>query len=233
MRLFKQFKTPDIRQLAGIFKLGLPIGFSIFIESSMFMVATLLMGTLGTVAIAGHQIAINFTALTFMVPLGLSMAITVRVGNAVGRGDLAEARFRGLTGLRLTLITQLISAGIMVIFPAAIAAIYTTDQQVAAIAISLLFYAAIFQLSDGFQVAAAGALRGIKDTRVPLVFMILAYWIVGIPLSYQLGIRMGHQGAGIWIGLIVGLSVAAIALMSPLPPDDASRHLASASVAGQ
>ena len=142
------------------------------------------------------------------------MAITVRVGNAVGRNDLDEARFRGLIGLRLTLITQLISASILVIFPAAIAAIYTTDKQVAAVAVSLLFYAAIFQLSDGFQVAAAGALRGLKDTRVPLVFMLLAYWILGIPLSYLLGIRMGHQGAGIWIGLIVGLSVAAIALMT-------------------
>jgi MATE family multidrug resistance protein len=214
MQLFKHFEAPKFQPLAEILKLGLPIGFSIFIESSMFMVATLLMGTLGTVAIAGHQVAFNFTALIFMVPLGMSMAITVRVGNAMGRGEIAEARFRGLTGLRLTLITQLISAAILITFPAAIAAIYTTDEQVAAVAVSLLFYAAIFQLSDGFQVAAAGALRGLKDTRVPLVFMVLAYWITGIPLSYLLGIRMGHQGAGIWIGLIVGLSVAAIALMA-------------------
>lgn len=214
LELFKRWQAPRLERIAEILKLGLPIGFSIFIEASMFLVATLLMGTLGTVAIAGHQIALNFTALIFMVPLGMSMAISVRVGNAMGRGDLAEARFRGLTGFRLTLITQMASAMILVLFPGTVAAIYTTDPQVIEIAVSLMFYAAIFQLSDGFQVAAAGALRGIKDTRIPLVFMVLAYWIVGIPLCYLLGIRMGHQGAGIWIGLIVGLSIAAIALMS-------------------
>jgi MATE family multidrug resistance protein len=178
----------------------------------MFLAATLLMGSLGTIDVAGHQIALNFSALMFMIPLGLAMAITVRVGNAAGRGDHIEARFRGMAGLALTTLTQSLSATIMLLFPAAIAAIYTNDPQVSSVAVSLLFYAAIFQLSDGAQAAAAGALRGIKDTRTPMVVIILAYWALGIPMSWWLGIELGQRGEGIWIGLIVGLTVAAAGL---------------------
>ena len=178
----------------------------------MFLCATMLMGSLGTVAIAGHQVALNFSALMFMVPLGFSFAITVRVGNAAGRQDWEAVRFRGLTGLALILGTQTLTATLMLLFREPIAAIYTSDPAVFAVAVQLLLFGAIFQFSDGLQIAAAGALRGIKDTRVPLVIMVVAYWIVGIPLSYGLGIRLGQAGAGIWVGLIVGLTVAAIAL---------------------
>lgn len=212
MNLFQGWEMPRLKAMGELLGVGLPIGASIFVESSMFMVATLLMGRLGTIAVAGHQIALNFAALMFMVPLGMAMAITVRVGNAQGRGQHQEARFRGLSGLALTTLTQGLSAAVMLLFPAAIAAIYTPDPEVAAVAISLLFYAAIFQLSDGIQAAAAGALRGIKDTRTPMVIIVLAYWVLGIPLSWWLGIEQGQRGPGIWIGLIIGLTVAAVGL---------------------
>ena len=212
LNVFGRFDPPRLKRIREILVVGLPIGSAIFLESSMFLAATLLMGSLGTVAVAGHQIALNFSALAFMVPLGMSMAITVRVGNAAGRKDFALARFRGFTGLKVILGIQTVSAMIMLLFPEAIARIYTTNEEVIAVAVTLLFYAALFQFSDGLQVAAAGALRGIKDTRRPLVYMILAYWVAGIPLSYFLGIHIGKQGAGIWIGLIAGLSVAALTL---------------------
>lgn len=210
--LFTRFDRPRLVDAAEILRVGLPIGIAVFVESSLFLCATLLMGVLGTVTIAGHQVALNFTALMFMVPLGFSFAITVRVGNAAGRGDRDAVRFRGLTGLALILLTQLVTATVMLLFREPIARLYTPDPAVLAVAIELLLYGAIFQFSDGLQIAAAGALRGIKDTRVPLAIMVVAYWVVGIPLSYGLGIRLGAAGAGIWIGLIAGLTVAATAL---------------------
>ncbi len=212
LRIFGQIDRPRLASAAEILRVGLPIGIAVFVESSLFLVATMLMGSLGTVAIAGHQIAINFSALMFMVPLGFSFAITVRVGNAAGRGDWAAVRFRGLTGLSLILITQTLTASLMLLFRGPIASIYSTDPAVLAVAVQLLLFGAIFQFSDGLQIAAAGALRGIKDTRVPLFIMIFAYWIVGIPLSWWLGIHLGGEGAGIWVGLIVGLTIAAAAL---------------------
>ncbi len=210
--VFSRFEPPRWRRIWQICRVSLPVGAAIFIESFMFVVSTLLMGTFGTMALAGHQIALNFSALLFMVPLALGMAITVRVGNAIGRGDQALARRRGIAGLTLVLGTQMVSATIVWVFPSQITALYTQDVQVTAIAVSLLFYSAIFQLSDGIQVAAAGALRGLKDTAIPMVIMIAAYWVVGIPLCYYLGVTSGLAGAGVWIGLIAGLSVAALAL---------------------
>ncbi|MFK7955393.1 MAG: MATE family efflux transporter [Lysobacterales bacterium] len=210
--VFSRFESPSWGRIRQICRVGLPVGAAIFVESSMFVVSTLLMGSLGTMALAGHQIALNFSALLFMVPLALGMAITVRVGNAMGRGDAIQARQRGIAGLLLVLGTQVLSATIIWLFPHQITALYTQDVQVSAIAITLLFYSAIFQLSDGIQVAAAGALRGLKDTAVPMMMMIAAYWVVGIPLCYYLGITSGQGGAGVWIGLIAGLSVAAVAL---------------------
>ncbi|MEM9530529.1 MAG: MATE family efflux transporter [Pseudomonadota bacterium] len=212
LKLFRRWDLPRPRRILEITRVGLPIGAAIFVEASMFVMSTLLMGTLGTQAVAGHQVAMNFSAFMFMVPLGTSLAITVRVGNAAGRNDWSEARFRGIAGLTLVLCTQLTSATIILLFPQQIAGLYTDDAAVISIAVSLLFFSAIFQLSDGIQVAAAGALRGLKDTAVPMVIMIAAYWAVGIPLCYQLGIRLGQGGAGIWIGMLSGLTVAAVLL---------------------
>ncbi len=214
LKLFQLWEWPNLPKLVELARIGLPIGTTIFVESSLFMLASLLMGRLGTVELAGHQIALNFAALMFMIPLGLAMAITVRVGNAVGRGDAREARFRGWAGISLALITQLFTATLIFLFPEQIAKIYTKDPAVAEVAVALLFFAAVFQLSDGLQAAAAGALRGIKDTKWPMWMTTFAYWVVGVPVCYGLGIVGPYRGAGIWIGLLVGLTVAAVALLT-------------------
>ena len=152
--------------------------------------------------------------MTFMIPLGLSTAITIRVGNAIGRGEPAAARYAGLIGLLLVLGTQSISASVMFLAPEAIVRIYTDDPHVIALASSLLFFAAIFQFSDGIQVISAGALRGLKDTKVPMFYTVIAYWLVGMTLGYYLTFDRGMGPAGMWIGMIAGLSVGAAFLLA-------------------
>lgn len=208
--VFRQFDWPNRKVLGELLHLGGPIGITLFIEASLFMTVSLLMGSLGPNIVAGHQVALNFASITFMLPLGIGMAATVRVGHAMGAGDPVSARFFGLLALALTLCTQLTSAFVMLVFPEWIVAIYTRDPVVTAIAVNLLFLAAIFQISDGVQACCAGALRGLKDTRVPMVITMLAYWGIGLPLSYHLGIRTGADPAGLWIGFIAGLTVAAL-----------------------
>ncbi len=214
LALFSRWERPRWPELRSLLRLGLPIGTTIFIEASFFTSIALLMGTLGTTIVAGHQVAINFAAATFMVPLGLSLAITVRVAEAVGAGEPAEARRAGLVGIGLALCTQLLSASVMLAMPGLIVALYTRDPAVARIAVGLLFLAAIFQLPDGLQVSAAGALRGLKDTRVPMLVTLISYWLVGLSLGYFLGIRMGNGPRGLWVGVIAGLSCAAVMLVA-------------------
>jgi MATE family multidrug resistance protein len=206
--VFGRFDWPHPARLLALVRLGLPIGFSFFVEVSMFAGVALLMGSIGAVAVAGHQIAINVASITFMVPLGLALATTVRVGNAQGRGEPGAARRAGWIGMQLTLITQAVSAVVLLSFPGPIAAIYSRDAGVQAMAVQLLVLAAIFQLSDGIQVWAAGALRGLKDTRGPMVVTVVAYWLIGLPFGYWLCFHQGVGARGLWIGFIGGLTVA-------------------------
>lgn len=210
--IFDRFAWPDPRVLAQLLRLGLPIGFSFFAEVSMFAGVALLMGSISTVAVAGHQIAINIASTTFMVPLGIALATTVRVGNALGRQDLVGARRAGWIGILLALAAQVVSALFLVTFPRAIASIYTADPEVIAIAVQLLFLAAIFQVSDGLQVSSAGALRGAKDTRGPMVVTVVAYWLVGLPFGYWLCFHRDLGPRGLWLGIVGGLSVAGVLL---------------------
>jgi MATE family multidrug resistance protein len=147
-----------------------------------------------------------------MVPLGIAMATTVRVGHAVGRGDPQGVRDAGLVGLGLTLVAQGVSALLMLTIPERIAGLYTIDSTVIALAAQLLILAGLFQFSDGLQVAAAGALRGLKDTRVPMLITTFAYWGVGMPVGWWLAFRAGLGARGMWMGLIAGLSMAAVLL---------------------
>ncbi len=210
--LFERFDAPDSRTLAAILRLGLPIGISVFLEASMFTTVALLMGSLGTDTVAAHQVAINIASVTFMVPLGLSIAITVRVGQAMGRGNPADARWAGFTGVAMAMVFMGAAALTLLTFPEAIVGIYTDDETVTRIALDLLLMAAIFQLSDGAQVSGAGALRGLKDTAVPMVFTLVAYWGIGLPLGYTLGITRSMGPQAMWGGLIAGLTVAALCL---------------------
>jgi len=209
-QVFSGFRKPDWPHLKELLRIGVPIGLSSTMEVTMFAVVSLLMGSLSAIAVAGHQIAINFSAMTFMVPFGLSTAITTRVGNAAGKKNIPEARSRGVVGIVLSVGFMSVTALLMVTVPDLITSIYTQNEAVQSVAISLLYMAAIFQISDGLQVSGYGALRGLKDTKIPMFVNLIAYWIIGLPLGYYLGIIRNVGPQGLWMGLIAGLSVAAI-----------------------
>jgi len=210
--VFARLSLPNPLEIVALLKVGLPIGFMVLMEGGLFVASALLIGTLGALPVAGHQVAMNYTGLVFMVPLGLSGAITVRVGNAIGRGDPEGARRAGLVGIGMAVVFALFSATIIVLFPEQIVRLYTADPEVIALGASLLLFGAIFQLSDGVQVAAAGALRGMKDTRIPMVYSVLAYWMIGMSVGWWLTFRAGWGPAGMWVGILSGLSVAAVLL---------------------
>ena len=212
LAVFQRFEWPYAPEIGALLRLGAPIGFSFFVEVSMFAGVALIIGSISAIAVAGHQIAINVASITFMVPLGISLATTVRVGNALGRGDAEGVSRAGWIGHLLVLATQLVSATVLLALPRQIAGIYTVDDRVIAIAVQLLVLAAIFQLSDGLQVVAAGALRGLKDTRGPMVITVVAYWLLGLPFGYWLCFERDLGPKGLWIGIIVGLTAAGLLL---------------------
>lgn len=226
----RRWVWPRWRPIRELLVVGLPIGISIFFEGSLFIGAGLLIVQLGTTALAAHQIALNFASLTFMIPLGMASAITVRVGNAIGRGDPLMARYLGIAGILLALGFQSISSLIMLLMPHQVVGLYTHDVPVTELAVGLLFYAAIFQISDGIQVCAAGGLRGLKDTRVPMVLTVIAYWLVGMTTGYLLTFQMEMGPAGMWIGMIAGLTVAALLLTRRFLASSA-RHISAARTA--
>ena len=206
--LFERWDAPDWKQIGALLALGLPMGVSIFMEGSLFVATALLIGRLGAVDVAAHQIALNVASVCFMVPLGIAMATTVRVGHAAGAGDRSAVRWAAGAGFALGGVTQAVAAIILIFGGAWISSLYTSDPTVAALAILLMRYAAVFQLPDGVQVLSSGALRGLKDTRVPMLITILAYWGVGLPLGAWFGLHLHGRAPGLWVGLILGLSVA-------------------------
>lgn len=218
LQLFARFERPHWPTIRGLLATGLPIGVTWLMEGGLFIVTALLIGRLGEVPAAAHQIALNVASLCFMVPMGLAEATTVRVGHALGRGlgsfGVRRAAFAGYT---LVLGTQTLSGATLLFGNEAIVALYTQDAAVAGLAASLLLYAAAFQFPDGVQVLSAGALRGLKDTRVPMLLAAFAYWGIGMPLGAVLGLGLGgwfpaSGPRGMWAGLIAGLLVAALLL---------------------
>ena len=210
--LFARFESPDWATIRGLLGRGLPIGVTITMEGSLFIVTTLLIGRLGEVSVAAHQVAINVATLCFMIPFGVAEATTVRVGHALGRGDRAGIRRAYFAGLALVLGTQALSAVVMLFGNHAIVALYTGDVVVGTLAASLLLYAALFQFPDGIQVLSSGALRGLNDTRAPMWLAALAYWGIGMPVGAGLGLGLGWGPRGMWLGLTAGLAVAAFLL---------------------
>lgn len=208
--IFGRFRLPEKEYLKELLQIGVPIGISSTMEVTMFAVVSLLASTISTLAVAAHQVAINFAAMMFMIPFGLSVAISARVGNSIGKKRPAEARFRGFIGVAVSCCIMACTALIMFLFPESIVSIYTDDTAVTELAVQLLFMAAIFQLSDGLQVSGFGALRGIKDTKVPMYVNLVAYWILGIPIAYTMGFIYDFGAPGLWMGLIAGLTVAGI-----------------------
>ena len=212
--LFAKFDGPQWRPIRNLLATGLPIGITVAMEGGLFITTALLIGRLGDVPVAAHQIAINVASLCFMIPLGLAEATTVRIGHAIGRGDRDALRRAAFAGYAIVLATQLLSGLVLLVANDHIVALYTRDATVAALAATLLLYAAAFQFPDGIQVLSAGALRGLRDTRVPMFLAAFAYWGLGMPLGAGLGLGLGWGPKGMWIGLIVGLSAAAVLLGS-------------------
>lgn len=213
LRLFERFDPPDLRQIGELLRVGLPIGVTVAMEGGLFVGTALLIGRLGQLAAAAHQIALNISSLCFMVPFAVAEATTVRVGHASGSGlGRAGVRRAALAGLVLVLATQVTSATVLLAGSDLLASLYTSDAAVAAMGASLLLLAAVYQVPDGIQVISAGALRGLKDTRVPMLLAAVSYWAVGMALGAWLGLGLGWGPRGMWMGLIAGLSAAAVLL---------------------
>jgi MATE family multidrug resistance protein len=172
------------------------------------------MGRIGTLAVGGHQIALNLSAIVFMVPQGIGAAAAVLVGHAIGAEDLPRARRAALGALLLGGGFMILAALLFLLVPGELARLYSIDPGVVAIASSLIVLGGIFAVFDGLQAVSVGILRGIGDTRVPVVLSLIGYWVVGVPVSIGLGFYAGWGPAGLWWGLVIGLAVTAVVLMA-------------------
>lgn len=208
--IFVKTRGPEWEYIKEILHIGVPNAVSSTMEVLLFASVSVLMGTLSVQASAAHQVTLSVASTVFMVPLGLSMAVSQRVGLAMGQGSLPNARFRGFLGTGICTLFMTCTAILLLTFPEFIIGIYSQDPEVKTLAISLLFYAGVFQISDGLQVGGFGALRGLKDTRVPMVFNFISYWLVGFSIGYYFGIVKDFGPGGLWLGLTCGLTVAAI-----------------------
>jgi MATE family multidrug resistance protein len=204
------FRWKPLRQTV---RLGLPIGFQLQFEIIAFAVIGLLMGGLGTVQMAAHQVAINLASLTFMVPLGVASASAVRVGQAVGAGSSDGARRAAVAGIAVGAAFMSTTAALFIGAPVLLARAYTSVAEVVALAALLIPIAGFFQIVDGLQVVSAGVLRGAGDTRAPLTANIVGFWLIGLPISLLLGFRLGYGPQGLWWGLVAGLSAVASFLL--------------------
>jgi multidrug resistance protein, MATE family len=206
------FAPVSLQRLRRMMAVGLPASGCLLFEGGAFAAATVMMGWLGAASLASHQIAISCAALTFMAPLAISMAVGMRISSAVGSGEHARLRPIWLGGAATGLVVGLATAGVFLAFGRPIAGFFVQDPGVVRTAALLLVVAAVFQIFDGGQVIHSAALRALTDVRVPAVLTFVAYWLVALPLGYLLGIRGTLGPEGIWIGLAVGLAVAAVLL---------------------
>ena len=195
-----------------MFRIGAPIGLQMTLEVGAFGMIGLLMGMLGAVELGAHQIAINLAATTFMVPLGVGAAAAVRVGRAVGARDAASARRAASTALLLGVGFMCLTAVLFMTMPVALARLFTPDARVLSVAVLLIPIAGVFQVFDGIQAVAAGVLRGIGDTRTPMIMNVIGHWVLGLPVGYALCFHAGWGVAGLWIGLSIGLTFVAVVL---------------------
>ncbi|MEZ0611200.1 MATE family efflux transporter [Fibrella sp. WM1] len=208
-------QQPILADMRQILRLGLPSGLTFFFKIALFSVAIILVGWLGTDRLAAHQVAINLVSSTYMMSMGISSAVAIRVGNAYGRGDLMGIRQAGLAAFALSALLMGTTALIFMLFNETLVGFYLTDApEVTRLAAMLVFMAAFFQLADGFQVVGIGMLRGLSDVNVPTLITLFSYWLVALPTSYVLGFVLNYDILGVWVGLLVGLSVAAILLTS-------------------
>ncbi|MEM6305234.1 MAG: MATE family efflux transporter [Pseudomonadota bacterium] len=216
-QLFVRFWRGDWPMLAKVFRLGIPIGLTMSSENGLFAASALMMGTLGAVPLAAHGIAVQLAAITFMWHLGLSNAATIRAGNAYGRRDLGHLARGATVAMALSLFFAAVTIAIFLAVPELLISLIIREDepardQIVRIGVVLVAMAALFQLVDGAQAIGLGVLRGVQDTQVPMVIAALSYWVLGIPVSYVLGLQLGWGGVGVWAGLVIGLGAAAVLL---------------------
>jgi MATE family multidrug resistance protein len=209
----KSVSNIDLPRMRRLLALGLPAASQVTLEVGVFAAATALAGRLAPAALAAHQIAVNLASLTFMVPLGIASAGAVRVGHAVGRRDRAGAARSGWTAILFGVLFMSCAAAAFLLVPRALIGAFTRDPAVVGIGVSLLFVAALFQLFDGVQAVSTGTLRGLGDTRTPMLWNLAGHWFIGLPLGYSLCFVWGFGVTGLWWGLSTGLIICGIALV--------------------
>ncbi|MCL4107590.1 UNVERIFIED_CONTAM: hypothetical protein GTU68_022051 [Idotea baltica] len=216
-KLFQRIWRPDWSAFAQVFKLGWPIGLTTLAETGLFAASAFMMGWLGKAEVAAHGIALQLASATFVVHLGLSQAATVRAGRALGRQDPVGLRRGAVVSMVMSFAFALVTVAAFLMFPEFLVGLFLgldlpDRASILTIGVSLLIVAAFFQLADGAQVMALGLLRGLQDTRAPMIFAAISYWLIGMPMSYFLGFTLDMRGEGIWLGLVIGLMVAALLL---------------------
>ena len=212
--LFAKFYLPNFAELTKLVRLGFPIGAAIMAEASSFSLVAIFIASIGAKEVAAHQISMNVASILFMLPLSVGLGATIRIGHNLGEGNFEQAKTTCFAGISLAFCIALVNAVTIYFFAYFIANMYTDDALVIKYAVDLMFYAALFQVSDGIQVSVVCSLRGYKDTRIPMIMTFFSYWVVAIPLGYFLGILAKQPlGAnGFWMGLVAGLSMAALLL---------------------
>ena len=213
--LLKRFWRADWPGFREVARLGWPIGATILAETGLFAAAAILIGWIGTIELAAHGIALQLAAVAFMIPLGLSSAATIRVGNAFGRRDWIGLERAGVVALALAVAAALSTALLFFVMPHSLIGLFLDARNpdaalVAAQAVPMLFVAAVFQLVDGLQVMGAGLLRGLKDTKIPMIIAVFSYWVIGMTSAYVLGFHTELGAVGVWWGLALGLLFAAV-----------------------
>ncbi|GGA27091.1 MATE family efflux transporter [Psychrobacillus lasiicapitis] len=216
LMIFKFWRKPSFAKMGTLTKIGVPIGLALFAETTIFSAVTILMSKYSTEVISAHQIAMNFTSLLYMIPLSIAMGATILVGHEVGAKRYKDAKTYSWLSVGTAVFFSFISSSILLIFREPIAALYTDDQYVISLTVQFFLFAALFQLSDAIQAPVQGALRGYKDVTVTFIMAIISYWIIGLPTGYYLATYTSFERFGYWIGLIVGLTVGAITLVSRL-----------------
>jgi MATE family multidrug resistance protein len=205
-----QIHIPMIKKLLGI---GIPAGLQYVFEVSSFAGASVLIGWIGTKELAAHQIALNLSSISYMFSLGVSAAATVRVGTALGKSNIRETRMAGFSSIALICLFMVFFATVFISLRNVLPSFYISEGDVIAIASQILIIAGVFQVSDGIQAVSAGMLRGVMDVNIPTVITFTAYWVIGIPVGYVLGIRMHFGVTGVWIGLLTGLTASAVMML--------------------
>ena len=216
LMIFYNWSKPSLSKIRALMKIGVPIGISLFAETTIFSAVTILMSVYSTEVISAHQIAMNFTSLLYMIPLSIAMGATILVGHEIGAKRFSDAKTYSWLSVAAAICFSFLSVSILLLFRDQIASIYTDDRYVIELTVQFFFFAALFQLSDAIQAPVQGALRGYKDVTITFIMAIISYWIVGLPTGYILANYSSFERFGYWIGLIVGLSIGAITLTARL-----------------